>query len=603
MGYALIKDIDGSKNYALNRQIQNLVPKLEDSRVKLGSSTSFTYTKASEGVYKLSSVTLVSQQEGKIPTQPYEYKEATSSGEIVTARAGVNVDPISGVVTLGSDWDGEDVYVKMVPLVLNNYYGENCYTGTQANIPVVKVVESTYTLEVAYTSGKISAAGISNQKLITFKIKKGNQVLVNDNTATGTAVTNFKATSTSNKVTFSSAYTKISISKNTSVSEDIIPVTVTCTYNGNNLSTTFNITQNANAIESVTKASGPTSVEIGGVLRAEDYTVNVKYTNGTQSNEVTPDQISKSATTGFSSQITLNANSNIYLKVIDDDELQGVTEGIVISVTSDTPIYGDVVLPNPDTKESFRLITPVGASRGDIDYISGDEQDVVLTLPVSVQQYISNELSDITNSVTYTCKVNDGSVETISDTKTIRFNANNTLEPKIHTIIATAIGSGGKSATREFTLIQGVTETTLTNAGYSSVSFTVPQNANNGNGGISASSDKASTSAGGWHITPYVSKGNKTKVTYALFLPTENATLPGYINYSVHSGVVEVAQSATWGSSLSAHANHLTSYSGNLIETTFTDSTKAYFSIGFTYSGVGNALTQDQTVKIYYKLS
>ena len=181
MGYAIIKDLAGNKNYALNRQIQNLIPKDSNMRVYIEDAEgtkSFSYGEGANGIYKLASVNLGNA------TQPYEYV-------LDQSKTGVSVDPISGVITVTSDLANEtNVTVNLIPVFDNTYYP---ITGHTASYKLQKTVQvtppeqdspevhtDTYAISISsFTYNAAPATGGSSTPTVNYVIYKNGDPLEN----------------------------------------------------------------------------------------------------------------------------------------------------------------------------------------------------------------------------------------------------------------------------------------------------------------------------------------------------------------------------------------------------------------------------------------
>lgn len=113
MGIAIINQ---NADYSLERVAQNVIPTDPKYRKLLTTSGTFSYGNVSaQGICKLNMVDL------KGSTQPYLYKICNSSGTVIS-KTGVSINEISGVITLSTGYDGQDVYVKLEPQIVTGYY-------------------------------------------------------------------------------------------------------------------------------------------------------------------------------------------------------------------------------------------------------------------------------------------------------------------------------------------------------------------------------------------------------------------------------------------------------------------------------------------------
>ena len=122
MGLAIINQ---QANYTLERKAQNVIPVDESKRVYLTEVTNFNYEYAGNGIYRLKSLNIGSA------TQPYVYALAFTANQ-----SGAEIDPISGVVTIGNDFTGGNLKVVINPIYDQYYPLVNGNTVYQANTTI-----------------------------------------------------------------------------------------------------------------------------------------------------------------------------------------------------------------------------------------------------------------------------------------------------------------------------------------------------------------------------------------------------------------------------------------------------------------------------------
>lgn len=335
MGYAIIKG--GAKAYALNRQEQNLTPKDATYRKNIPSNITCTYGPSVNGVYKVTDINLGDA------TQPYEYALVSSSGAAKT-YTGVSIHKYNGAITTTNEYNGEAVYVKIVPKTVAGYY--DVAATTSAFLAIAEQVR--YTIVARYGDAVgFTAEAHSDQILSLFQIKIGDTVVSNQLTD----VSNFTITSKPNWVTVNSSdQRRVSVAKNTGEQRSGT-VGISCTYNGQTVTGSASILQQANIIQTATFKSynGDTSVPImvdaGTVLEAASFVTSCTYSNGDTNVEVIPTAISNSSSSGFGSSVTINSNSNIYLKVNNV-----ITSAISVQINVDTIVWDSDPITMPSTK-------------------------------------------------------------------------------------------------------------------------------------------------------------------------------------------------------------------------------------------------------------
>lgn len=305
MGYAIIKG--GAKEYALNRQVQNLTPKNASYRKNIASNITCTYGPSVNGIYKVTDINLGDA------TQPYEYTLVSSSGAAKT-YTGVSIHQFNGTITTTNEYNGEAVYVKIVPKTVTGYY--DVAATTSAFLAIAEQVR--YTIEARYGDAVgYAATAFTNQELSLFQIKVGNTVVSNKLTD----ISDFTITSAPSWVQTNSSNPRlISIAKNTGAQRSG-NIGISCTYNGQTITGSASVLQQANQLQTATfksyngSASVPIMVDAGTVLEAASFVTSCNYSNGDTNMEVIPTAISNSSSSGFGSSVTINSNGSIYLKV------------------------------------------------------------------------------------------------------------------------------------------------------------------------------------------------------------------------------------------------------------------------------------------------
>lgn len=291
MGYAIIKDTNSNKGYALNRQIQNVVPTDSTQWIYIPNtnSISFSYNteNVTDGIYRLSSLTGMSNYR-----QPYEY-------ELVGTYSNVSVHPISGVITVQEGFTGNNVKVRIKAIY--DVYG-SCYpaktgfsnavsqTITVQNISApsstpVTPSTSTYSfsnVSLSYGSSNVSATGGAVNPTLNYTLNK----TVNGTTSQSEDTVNvtYSGTMPSSSVTLGSNG-KVTFSNNNTDSELTASVTALLTApDGSTANANGSITQDKRTLNSISFKSYNGASMI--VLEDGDYfdpallSLNLTYNTG-----------------------------------------------------------------------------------------------------------------------------------------------------------------------------------------------------------------------------------------------------------------------------------------------------------------------------------
>lgn len=155
MGLAIINQ---QANYTLERKAQNVIPVDESKRVYLTEVTNFNYEYAGNGIYRLKSLNIGNA------TQPYNYSLVLAANQ-----SGVEIDPISGVVTVSSNFTGGNLKVQL-NAIYSEYYplnnGAIVFTAitniTDVQVPSVEPTITNNHLTITsftYSGNPISASG------------------------------------------------------------------------------------------------------------------------------------------------------------------------------------------------------------------------------------------------------------------------------------------------------------------------------------------------------------------------------------------------------------------------------------------------------------
>ena len=155
MGLAIINQ---QANYTLERKAQNVIPVDERKRVYLTEVTNFTYEYAGDGIYRLKSLNIGNA------TQPYNY-----SLVLAVNQSGAEIDPISGVVTVSSNFTGGNIKVQL-SAIYSEYYplssGATAFTATtnitDVQVPSAEPATTNNHLTITsftYSGNAISASG------------------------------------------------------------------------------------------------------------------------------------------------------------------------------------------------------------------------------------------------------------------------------------------------------------------------------------------------------------------------------------------------------------------------------------------------------------
>lgn len=328
MGYAIIKT-STLNAYALNRKIQNVIPKDVKYRKLIPSNADFNYGSVStEGICKLSNVDL------KDGTQPYEYKLCSSAGVDLSnqqSRAGVRIDPISGVIVLSSDYDGQDVWVRLAPKTVTGYYDTSVITLYKKVIsagswtPVIPDTHTAVLDSIVYNFGNNQNWNSNSITAAATQLTLSSVTITYDgesDTFSGEALNDFYNDVTNISIVGKVNNTKIvdwtetlrqfTISANPNSSERTIQFTITFKYKGEDVSWVHpnGLAQSGNVLNSVSNVTGPNELTVGTTLVASNYSATGTYSNGTTST-VYATGISPSTVSQGTNNYTLTFANNV----------------------------------------------------------------------------------------------------------------------------------------------------------------------------------------------------------------------------------------------------------------------------------------------------
>lgn len=323
MGYAIIKDINSSKGYALNRQIQNLVPVDSNKWVYIPNTNNITFSYVTEnvtdGIYRLATLSGMENY-----TQPYIY-------ELVGSPSNVSIDPISGIITVQEGFTGNSVNVRIKALY--NVHS-NCYpTKTGFN----NAVSNTVTVSVSSPSHAPAQDVYSDFSLNTFSYANSNTITAATlSTGTPTISYTYKLNGENQTsrctYTFTDEYDGASVnsngvvtftSKNTTDSDKQCPVNITLYYPDGTQAGTGRVIvkQSARVLSSITFQSynnaSSISVNSGDSISASAFVIKATYNSGevTVGPNSTAITISSTSSGTYGSSISnVTADGTVYIK-------------------------------------------------------------------------------------------------------------------------------------------------------------------------------------------------------------------------------------------------------------------------------------------------
>lgn len=310
MGIAIIKGNFGAN--ALSRTIQNVTPK-DASRRKSFTSNDLRNViwELQDGVYKVAYIDL-----GQA-TQHYKYEICNSGGDKVDIP-GVQINEITGTIRLDSNYDGTEIYARVVPIT-NQYY------PTAVSTPAVLVKEGeeipdTYSLSFKYTNDVGINARPQELSLVSFAIKVNNVSVSTDTSeltnASVVAKVNGQTISSSNNIQ------TLSIPGNTANTSRTIDIFMSGTYDDNSVSGSIQLPQAADAIDNMGNISYNGSLLVGTTINPNNFKTTVTYFSGK-----TPYQLSGTSV----SPTTIQSGTAIYTVTFPEGqsgeiELTGQTE-------------------------------------------------------------------------------------------------------------------------------------------------------------------------------------------------------------------------------------------------------------------------------------
>lgn len=390
MGYAIIKDINSSKGYALNRQIQNLVPVDSNKWVYIPNTNNITFSYVTEnvtdGIYRLATL---SGMENYI--QPYIY-------ELVGSPDNVSIDLISGIITVQEGFTGSSVSVRIKALY--NVHG-NCYpTKTGFN----NAVSNTVTVSVSAPSHAPAQDVYSDFSLNTFSYANSNTITAATlSTGTPTISYTYKLNGENQTsgctYTFTDEYDSASVnssgvvtftSKNTTNTDKQCPVNITLYYpNGTQAGTgRVIVKQSARVLSSITFQSynnaSSISVNSGDSILASAFVIKATYNSGevTVGPNSSDIKISSTSSGTYGSSISnVTSDGTVYIKYGGKTTSKAYTVNAVTTKAYITGLY---------TEDPFRGWPSSSTSN---PYKPGKQEDG-LTYPLNVM--VSNSADPMT---------------------------------------------------------------------------------------------------------------------------------------------------------------------------------------------------------------
>lgn len=446
MGLAIFKK-SGSA-YAINRQAQNVIPKDHNLHKYLvdqtGISFAYSQTLIDNKICVLESVSL-----GEA-TQPYVYRLCDSTGADKTYD-NVQIDQISGIITLGDNYAGEAVYVKMVALYnqAGNSYPKGNRADTVARVTAIaegQITPSTASIvnfvynDLANSSvwqdGIDAAQHTMQLKALTVKYNGVDKQLNLDASDANNDLADLNLTVTAkvgntSVIQGTPTFKEFVVKPNTGTSTRNINITLSGQYKGVNVNASNYLPQYGKELQSITYASGPTSANVGNTLNANSYSVNAVYSDSATPVTVEAQQIKLGSNGTWETSVNLNSTGtfDVYLKLGNKETANPVS----LTVSESIVEYGDVTV-----NEDVKLLHPYNGSPVTTSFVlpENNDSDFTIQAPTYSQQYGS---TSITSGATITYTFNGATVtspitpsdNTSSKNKDINLVANITLNGKI----------------------------------------------------------------------------------------------------------------------------------------------------------------------------
>lgn len=487
MGYTVIKASGNA--YALNRSMQNLTPVDSAYRHVIPSDATFTYKHVTQdGICTLQSVDL------KGGTQPYEYRLCDSQGNLWdtnTPRPGVQVNPINGVIILGENYDEQDVWVRLYPLIKTGYYDTNTpkiYVKavaardwspvTPTHTASLDAIVYSFGDNLNWNSNSLTAAETQLTLTSVTVTYDGEQSTFsgNDLSNFATDVTDLSIVGmvdTTRIVNVTNNLRQFTIPANTSSSSRAIQFEVSFKYKGISVNYVLPnaLMQAANVLSSVENAkynnsSSPITLNVGTILNTNAFTATGNYSNGTSAS-IHPTDIKLNE----SSVNSVVEGEQTYTLIFGNNVTATFTITGQAAVTNKTHISDIAGTPYPlkiaNTYEWPLHVNVVHGSNGNSEQLTFAQYNALNEVK---ETYASPEVTFTTNKQYYNMPSVNANGSLVYD-----FTADNYVyDSTLVTDISISCTSGGNNVTKDSQISYSTIKKHQTDTDYFTENFNEP---------------------------------------------------------------------------------------------------------------------------------
>lgn len=268
MGIAIIKGEFGAN--ALCRTRQNVTPKDSNRRKSFtNNNLQNVVWGLQNGVYEVAYIDL-----GQA-TQHYKYVICNSNGDEIT-QAGVNINEITGTIRLDANYEGGDVYAKVVPII-NEYYPTAIATSAVL-VKEADEVQDNYVLSFAYNNSQGIDARPRQVSMTSFSIKN-NGVLETEDRSSLTNVSVVAKVNGIALVSSNSITQDLSIPGNEGDAREIV-IVVQGNYEGSTVSNSFILPQGADGIDTIGAITYSGSLVAGTTIDPHNFSALATMLSG-----------------------------------------------------------------------------------------------------------------------------------------------------------------------------------------------------------------------------------------------------------------------------------------------------------------------------------
>lgn len=416
MGYALVIK---NANYGVNRVAQvTLDPSAKEVNNTL-TNVDFSYGQLDESnnTIKLQSISLTPST----TTAKYTFALAQN-------QAGVSINPISGKVTLSSDFNLQNIVVNAVNSS-NNIVGTTTIVLEESEYvaPITYTYSDLTIKKFQYNTTTVAGGGKSGAPTLSYSYKKiGSDGSSQTLSLNATVTYDFVGTHTGATIVKTSGIVTFGANTSTTPRNYTVRVTVTCPDGTTKVTSDVTVSQKGKEEEvvvvnltSITAAYSGGSKPIGTSLSANDFVVTGHYDNNTTDtltggislSAERIDSVGNNTITvyydQFSDEVTIVGLDYIVDVDYDQDPSysgNGVYVAIPTITTASENIYNSLAEYNSDPNvitysiNSFSEVVPTGKTATNVGTLNSTTGEITL----NVNTYLSNFTGDSYNHIVYT---------------------------------------------------------------------------------------------------------------------------------------------------------------------------------------------------------